>query len=345
MLGYPSRLTLRNWLEELSSWSRGKHTAGIQYNHDKKKEAVLDLCTRNSSAQSIADKHNVRREILYRWKDNILGKEFKTNLMKNNNKPIDDKVEKLKKEATSLEQQVERLKLEKAILEGSVDIIKKDQGIDKKILTNKESAKLVDALRSKYPLEKLIDALCIARSSYFYHHKRFREPDKYSELRSQITGLFKENNQRYGYRRIHALLKRSGKYVSEKVVRRLMSEQNLIFVGKTKRKFSSYQGEINPSADNLLERDFKADSPNEKWLTDITEFRIPAGKIYLSPIVNCFGGLIPSWSIGTIPNADLVNSMFDCAINTLKPNEYPIIHSDYAEEKTMPKNFNFRYCC
>lgn len=74
-----------------------------------------------------------------------------------------------------------------------------------------------------------------------------------------------------------------------------------------------------------------------KWLTDITEFHIPAGKVYLSPIIDCFDGLPVSWTIGTSPDAELVNTMPDSAIATLNDSERPIIHSDYTEEKTMPK--------
>lgn len=83
-----------------------------------------------------------------------------------------------------------------------------------------------------------------------------------------------------------------------------------------------------PSAPNLIERDFHADTPNKKWLTYITEFKIPTGKIYLTPIIDCFDGLIVSWAISTSPDANLVNSMLDCAIKTLKEGEHPLIHSD-----------------
>ena len=73
---------------------------------------------------------------------------------------------------------------------------------------------------------------------------------------------------------------------------------------------SSYKGEISPEVDNLIQRDFSAERPNEKWLTDITEFSIPAGKVYLSPVIDCYDGLIVTWTIGTSPNAELVNTMF-----------------------------------
>ena len=69
-------------------------------------------------------------------------------------------------------------------------------------------------------------------------------------------------------------------------------------------------------------------APNAKWLTDITEFAIPAGKVYLSPIVDCFDGLAVSWSIGTSPDAELVNTMLDQATATLSDGEHPIVHTD-----------------
>jgi transposase InsO family protein len=62
-------------------------------------------------------------------------------------------------------------------------------------------------------------------------------------------------------------------------------------------------------------------APNEKWLTDITEFQIPAGKVYLSPMIDCFDGLVISWSIGTSPDADLVNTMLDAAVETVANGE------------------------
>jgi len=86
----------------------------------------------------------------------------------------------------------------------------------------------------------------------------------------------------------------------------------------------------------VIERDFHANLPNVKWLTDLTEFHIPAGKIYLSPIVDCFDGFLTSWTIGTSPDAELVNSMLDGATATLKPTEHPIVHSDRGDHYRWP---------
>nr|WP_092068170.1 DDE-type integrase/transposase/recombinase [Dendrosporobacter quercicolus]NSL46981.1 DDE-type integrase/transposase/recombinase [Dendrosporobacter quercicolus DSM 1736]SDL71405.1 Integrase core domain-containing protein [Dendrosporobacter quercicolus] len=92
-------------------------------------------------------------------------------------------------------------------------------------------------------------------------------------------------------------------------------------VGK-KRKYSPYKGEITPAVPNVLERNFQADKPNQKWLTDITEFALPTGKVYLSPIIDCFDGMPVCWKIGTSPDANLVNTMLDDAVSGLQDGEH-----------------------
>ena len=94
------------------------------------------------------------------------------------------------------------------------------------------------------------------------------------------------------------------------------------------KKYNSYLGEISPAVPNEVQRDFHADKPNKKWLTDITEFKIGEEKVYLSPVIDCFDGMPITWTVGTSPNAELVNTMLDNAIVLLKENEHPIVHSD-----------------
>jgi putative transposase len=115
-----------------------------------------------------------------------------------------------------------------------------------------------------------------------------------------------------------------------------MRDEGLVVVGQKKRKYSSYKGEISPPVPNVIERDFHADAPNEKWLTDLTEFPIPAGKVYLSPMLDCFDGMAVSWSIGTSPDAGMANSMLDSAISTLGENDRPVVHSDRGSHYRWP---------
>jgi len=161
--------------------------------------------------------------------------------------------------------------------------------------------------------------------------------DKYADVRQAMTDIFERNYRCYGYRRIHASLSDRSVSISEKVIRRLMKQESLVAATSKRRRYGSYMGEISPPPDNLLNRDFSADAPNEKWLTDITEFHIPAGKVYLSPMIDCFDGMVVSWSIGTRPNAELVNTMLDAAIDKVASSgERPIVHSDRCGHYRWP---------
>ena len=135
---------------------------------------------------------------------------------------------------------------------------------------------------------------------------------------------------------MRAALGRRQVFISEKVVQRLMKQECLV-VANRKRRYGSYLGEISPAPENLINRDFQAATPNKKWLTDITEFQIPAGKVYLSPMIDCFDGLVVSWTIGTRPDADLVNTMLDAAIETVSNSEdRPVVHSDRGAHYRWP---------
>jgi putative transposase len=177
----------------------------------------------------------------------------------------------------------------------------------------------------------------LARSSYFYHCARLKGPDKYADARIAIADVFQSNHRCYGYRRMRAALGRRHVHLSEKVVQRLMKQECLVVTANRRRRYGSYLGEISPAPENLINRDIQADSPNEKWLTDITEFLIPAGKVYLSPMIDCFDGLVVSWTIGTRPDSDVVNTMLEAAIETVasKSNK-PVIHSDRGAHYRWP---------
>jgi len=177
----------------------------------------------------------------------------------------------------------------------------------------------------------------LPRSSYFYHRARLRAPEKYTDARLAMADIFEQNHRCYGYRRMQACLGRQCVRLSEKVVRRLMKQERLIVATPRRRRYGSYMGEISPAPENLLNRDFIAAAPNEKWLTDISEFQIPAGKVYLSPMIDCFDGQVISWSIGTRPDAGLVNTMLDAAIQTVTENDKrPVVHSDRGAHYRWP---------
>jgi len=166
---------------------------------------------------------------------------------------------------------------------------------------------------------------------------RLAVADKYVEVRRAMADIFERNYRCYGYRRMRASLTGQSMNISEKIVRRLMKQEGLVPVGRKRRRYGSYIGEISPAPDNLLNRDFSASKPNEKWLTDISEFQIPAGKVYLSPMIDCYDGLVVSWSISTHPDAELVNTMLDTAIETVADSSgRPVVHSDRGSHYRWP---------
>jgi putative transposase len=126
-------------------------------------------------------------------------------------------------------------------------------------------------------------------------------------------------------------------HICEKVLLRLMKQECLVAATPKRRRYGSYLGEISPAPENLVNRDFTAGAPNEKWLTDISEFHIPAGKVYLSPVIDCFDGKVVSWTISTRPDAQLVNTMLDAAIETIDISSYrPVVHSDRGAHYRWP---------
>lgn len=229
---------------------------------------------------------------------------------------------------SELQEQIKQLQMEVDVLKEALNLLKKDPGINITELKNHEKAVVIDAMKNKYPLPQLLKFLRIAKSSYYYQENVIKKPDKYYELRIKIKEIFKECRNCYGYRRIHEELKKLGNTVSEKIVRRIMKAENLVVPAKRTKKYSSYRGEITPEVDNIINRDFHAEQPNTKWLTDITEFSIPAGKVYLSPVIDCFDGMVVKWNVGTTPDSILVNKMLEEAIGTLSPSEHPLIHTD-----------------
>ena len=100
-------------------------------------------------------------------------------------------------------------------------------------------------------------------------------------------------------------------------------------------KYRSYKGLVGKVADNILQRQFKANQPNQKWVTDVTEFNVRGEKLYLSPIMDLFNGEIISFQTQRRPMFGLVKEMLKDAMKKLKPTEKPIIHSDQGWQYQM----------
>jgi transposase InsO family protein/transposase-like protein len=339
-LGYPARDSLRAWIGKLPPEPRTRfvgRTDGKVHPPEVKQAAVIALCTRQESAQAVAQKLGVCRPTLYNWKNQLLGPQASASMKRRQETPPSPQRTELERQLESLRHDVHRVQLKHDLLKKANELLKKETGIARQVLTNREKTLLVDALRQTYSLSELLEALDLARSSYFYHRARLNVAEKYTEVRRAMADIFESNHRCYGYRRMRASLSMQCVRLSEKVVQRLMKQECLIVAKPKRRRYGSYLGEISPAPENLVNRDFTAVAPNQKWLTDITEFQIPAGKVYLSPMIDCFDGQVISWSISTRPDAELVNTMLDVAVQTITSNsQRPVVHSDRGAHYRWP---------
>ena len=138
----------------------------------------------------------------------------------------------------------------------------------------------------------------IPRSTYYDLIKKMNRPDPDVNLKTEIKAIYEEHEGRYGYRRIRDELTNRGKKVNHKKVQRIMKELGLKCVVRMK-KYRSYKGTVGKIAPNILDRKFTADRPNQKWVTDITEFKLFGEKLYLSPVLELFNGEIITYTIGS----------------------------------------------
>ncbi|KIQ51745.1 integrase, partial [Citrobacter rodentium] len=136
------------------------------------------------------------------------------------------------------------------------------------------------------------------------------------------------------YRRITLASRREGSLLNHKTVQRLMKESDLTCCIR-RRKYNSYRGRYGKAAGNVLNRQFRADKPNQKWVTDVTEFKINGEKRYLSPALDLYNGEIVAYQMASRPLLPMEDDMLSKAISVLGKDEYPPLHSDQSWQYQM----------
>jgi transposase InsO family protein len=190
-------------------------------------------------------------------------------------------------------------------------------------------------LRQRYPLAAVLKVAGLARSTFYYQQKVLQAGDKYASLKERIRALFERHKGRYGYRRITAAIRCQGDRINHKRVQRLMGELSLKSCIRPK-KYKSFKGNVGKIAPNVLKRKFGASRPNQKWVTDVTEFNVGGQKLYLSPVLDLYNGEIIAYEMARRPLFDMVNTMLNKAFAKLGPRDKPILHSDQGWQYQMP---------
>ena len=326
MSGIPGR-TLRRWAAAAAKPRKRSRGAKFEPYGDEVRGKAMEMARGGASCREIAEALGIGSpDVVRYWLKGGGTKEAR--MGGRSRRPEGDEPAYAGFEG-SPEERIRQLELENDILRGAIDLLKAGS-LD--AMSNMEKAMLIDELRleTDRPLKEPTGSLRISKSSYEYCRAKLRAKDRHARLRADIRRIFDGAGGRRGYRYVHNELREEGTVVSEKVVRRLMAEEGCrVAYLKRRRRYSSYRGEISDAPPNLVDRNFRAGGPNELWLTDITEFKLPSGeKAYLSPVIDCFDGLVVSWRIGRRPDAALANGSLEDACGTLAPGQRPVCHSD-----------------
>lgn len=188
-------------------------------------------------------------------------------------------------------------------------------------------------LRQGHALTQLLKAARLSRSTFYYQAKAHQAGDRHAGLKARIREVYEHHRGRYGYRRITAALRQGGETVNHKTVQRLMQTLKLKSLVRPK-KYRSYRGE-QAKVPNILSRQFQAQQPNQKWVTDVTEFNVRGEKLYLSPVLDLYNGEIVSYTLQQRPHFSLVSNMLKKALERLSEQEAPLLHSDQGWQYHM----------
>ncbi|GAA0398359.1 IS3 family transposase [Paenibacillus motobuensis] len=197
-----------------------------------------------------------------------------------------------------------------------------------------EKRQVVEALREQFTVKQLCEYLQLSRSGYYQYLKRQSEdPDK--ELKERIQAIYVKRQMKYGYRRIQGELEREGWKVNHKKILRLMQVMGIRSIIRRKRK-SKPQGDglVPRIAENLLQRNFTAEVPDRKWVTDITQYAVGDTSLYLSAIKDLCTKEIVAYQMSFRNDTKLVLETFKQAFIKKEDMTGLIVHSDQGCQYT-----------
>ena len=192
--------------------------------------------------------------------------------------------------------------------------------------------------KDKYSISEMCRFFNVSRSGYYDYVKRMDIPAKDLPLAEKIKECQNKCGKTYGYRRVHIWLEKQGVHHDPKTILRVMQKYGLLSVVRRK-KYRNY-GEYIHRYQNLLNRNFKADRPNQKWVTDISYIKTKQGTLYLSVIRDLFDNSIVAYKTGTEQNVNLVLSTIRAARKKEKVTKELQLHSDQGFQYTSQAYFN-----
>ena len=192
--------------------------------------------------------------------------------------------------------------------------------------------------RDKFSISEMCRFFNVSRSGYYDYVKRMDVPSKDLPLAEKIKECQNKCGKTYGYRRVHIWLEKQGIHHDPKTILRVMQKYGLLSDIRRK-KYRNY-GDYLHRYPNLLNRNFKADRPNQKWVTDISYIKTKQGTLYLSVIRDLFDNSIVAYKTGTEQNINLVLNTISAARKKEKVTEELQLHSDQGFQYTSQAYFN-----
>ena len=197
--------------------------------------------------------------------------------------------------------------------------------------------KVIYRHKERYSISEMCRFFGVSRSGYYEYVKRMEVPEKDLPLAEIICECQAECKRTYGYRRVQIWLERRGIHHNPKTVLRVMNKYNLLSAVRRKR-YVKY-GEVLHRYPNLLNRNFVADRPNQKWVTDISYIRTGQGFLYLSVIRDLYDNSIVAYKTGTKQTVNLVLNTIRAAKRNEKVTAELQLHSDQGFQYTSPAYF------
>lgn len=352
--GYPHRITLGAWAKQDERYRKGKRwklsesgwglSLRTRYSQEHKRTAVRLVTEGGMSYAGAARAMGMRQSSsVFQWVGELAEEGGGTAMGKHRaagraGTRGDRRSEGSAKpeEVARLERTIREQQIALDVANAKIELLKKESGFGGDALSTGDLVEIADLLKPKHGLSAVLRELGLPRSTYYYRAARAGS-ERDAARREAVLGVFRQSGGAYGYRRIWAALKRTGVTISQRVISRIMREMGLApRTERRERPYRAYKGHCGKPVPDWLGRDFSADAPNQKWVTDITQVCVNGAKVYVSPIIDLFNGEVVSCAASLHPDMRLVMAMLWKAIQKLGDDDIPILHSDMGCQYTSP---------
>lgn len=194
----------------------------------------------------------------------------------------------------------------------------------------------IDGEKDNYPIVKMCEWLEVSTSGFYEWKDRAPSPAarRRDRLKQVITAIFEANHGTYGYRRVHAVLARSGEPASPELVRELMRELGLVPCQPRPWRPTTTDGNDQHRIPDLVGRDFTAEAPGTKLVADITYIPTGQGWVYLATVIDCYSKMVIGWSMSDHYKTSLIEAALDSAAGAIDLQPGCIFHSDRGSNYT-----------